>query len=82
MATHSSSPAWESPWTEEPGRLQFMGSQRVGYDLPTNQEQVGTWTPIQIWGALIYLNLKGSLQKRFKGQNRSRSGVSNLQPFD
>ena len=32
MATHSSTLAWEIPWTEEPGRLQFMGSQRVGHD--------------------------------------------------
>ena len=32
MATHSSTLAWEIPWTEEPGRLQSMGSQRVGYD--------------------------------------------------
>ena len=32
MATHSSILAWESPWTEEPGGLQSMGSQRVGYD--------------------------------------------------
>ena len=30
MATHSSILAWEVPWTEEPGRLQSMGSQRVG----------------------------------------------------
>ena len=28
MATHSSIPAWEIPWTEEPGRLQSMGSQK------------------------------------------------------
>ena len=32
MATHSSSLAWKIPWTEEPGRLQSMGSQRVGHD--------------------------------------------------
>ena len=32
MATHSSILAWKIPWTEEPGRLQFMGSQRVGHD--------------------------------------------------
>ena len=31
-ATHSSILAWEIPWTEEPGRLQLMGSQRVGHD--------------------------------------------------
>ena len=32
MTTHSSTLAWEIPWTEDPGRLQPMGSQRVGYD--------------------------------------------------
>ena len=31
MAAHFSFLAWEIPWTEEPGRLQFMGSQRVGH---------------------------------------------------
>ena len=32
MAIHSSTIAWKIPWTEEPGRLQSMGSQRVGHD--------------------------------------------------
>ena len=32
MATHSRILAWKIPWTEEPGRLQSMGSQRVGHD--------------------------------------------------
>ena len=32
MATHSSILAWRIPWTEEAGRLQSMGSQRVGQD--------------------------------------------------
>ena len=32
MATHSSVLAWEIPWTEEPGRLQSIGSQRVEYN--------------------------------------------------
>ena len=36
MATHSSILAWRIPWTEEPGRLQSMGSHRAGYDLVTN----------------------------------------------
>ena len=31
MATHSSILAWKIPWTEEPSRLQSMGSQRVGH---------------------------------------------------
>ena len=32
MVTHSSILAWKIPWTEKPGRLQAMGSQRVGDD--------------------------------------------------
>ena len=36
MATHSSTLAWKIPWTEEPGRLQSMGSQRVGHDWATS----------------------------------------------
>ena len=41
MATHSSIPAWEIPWTEEPGRLYSMGPQRVGHDLATEQQHSG-----------------------------------------
>ena len=36
MATHSSIFAWEIPWTEDPGGLPSMGSQRVGHDWATN----------------------------------------------
>ena len=36
MAIHSSILAWRIPWREEPGRLQFMGSQRVGHDWATS----------------------------------------------
>ena len=32
MATYSSILAWRNPWTEKPGELQSMGSQRVGHD--------------------------------------------------
>ena len=32
MATHSSILAWRIPWTEEPGKLQFMGSQKVRHN--------------------------------------------------
>ena len=32
MATHSSILAWRNPWTEEPGRIQSLGSQRVRHD--------------------------------------------------
>ena len=36
MAMHSSILAWKIPWTEDPGRLQSMGSQRVEHDWTTN----------------------------------------------
>ena len=36
MATYSSILAWKIPWTEEPGRLQSMGLQRVGHDRATS----------------------------------------------
>ena len=36
MAPHSSTLAWKIPWTEEPGRLQSMGSRRVGHDWATS----------------------------------------------
>ena len=36
MATHSSILAWRIPWMVEPGRLQSMGSQRVGHDGATS----------------------------------------------
>ena len=38
MATHSSILAWKIPRTEEPGRLQSLGSQRVGHTCPTARE--------------------------------------------
>ena len=43
MATHSSILAWEIPWTEEPGGVHSMGSQRVGHDLGTKQQQFFCW---------------------------------------
>ena len=39
MATHSSILAWRIPWTEDPGRPQSIGLQRVVRDLATKQEQ-------------------------------------------
>ena len=39
MAAHSSVLAWEMPWTEPPGGLQSMGSQRVGHNLLTEQHK-------------------------------------------
>ena len=39
MASHFSVLPWELPWTEEPGRLQSMGLQRVGHELGTKRQQ-------------------------------------------
>ena len=50
MATHSTIVAWKIPWTEEPGRLQYMGLQRVGHDWATTHftrfivNKMGTWS--------------------------------------
>ena len=43
MATHSSILAWKTPWTEEPGRLQPLGSLRVGHNLVTEQQPPHYW---------------------------------------
>ena len=44
MATHSSTLAWQIPWREEPGRLQSMGSQRVGHHWATELN----WRPLNL----------------------------------
>ena len=44
MATHSSTRAWKSPWTEEPGGLQSMGSQKSG---TTEHTHMGTWQALE-----------------------------------
>ena len=43
MATHSSIIAWEISWTEEPGGLQSMGSQRVGHHVAIDVNNTGTY---------------------------------------
>ena len=59
MAIHSRTIAWEIPWTEEPGRLQPMGSQRVGHDWVTSL------TKVEKQGVLK-LNLYQSLHLQFQ----------------
>ena len=46
MATYSSILAWKIPWTEEPGRLQSIGSQRVGHD--TTERRHFHFTVLQV----------------------------------
>ena len=59
MATHSSTLAWEIPWTEEPGRLQSMRSHRVGHDLATKRQQQSVYMSIPISQVMKYITNKG-----------------------
>ena len=55
MATHSSILAWRIPWTEEPGRLQCMGLQRVGYSGATNTLYLlGSYLLLQSYNLAIF----------------------------
>ena len=47
MATHSIIRAWRIPWTEEPGGIQVMGLQRVGYNKAIEQQQIQDCVLIQ-----------------------------------
>ena len=73
MAPHSSTLAWEIPWMEEPGRLQSMGSRRVGHDWATSLSLLTflhwrrKWQPTPVflpgesqgWGSLVGCRLWG-----------------------
>ena len=72
MATQSSTPAWKIPWMEEPGRLQSMGSLRVGHNwaihsLFTFMHWRRKWQPTPVflpgesqgWGSLVGCRLWG-----------------------
>ena len=49
MATHSSILDWEIPWTEDPGGLQSMESQRIRYNLAIKQQSICIYTHIHIY---------------------------------
>ena len=71
MATPSSTLAWKIPWMEEPGGLQSMGLQRVGYDWATSlhfvtREKLVSWSGCR-------------LEKNFQMWNRMRGKYSLLQ---
>ena len=57
MAIHSSTIAWKIPWTEEPGRLLSMGSQRVGHDWATSHAEC-EWFLFNIY--IIKANREGN----------------------
>ena len=95
MAPHSSTLAWKSPWTAEPGRLQSMGSLRVGHDWETSLSLFTSlhwrrkWqlTPVfwpgesQGWGGAWWAAVYGVAQSRtrLKQLSSSSSNVSLLQ---
>ena len=82
MATHSSILAWKIPWTEEPGGLQSMGSQRVRHNwalMPHSLSDV-TWAPLSHPGAShlnCWWNMGSSLTLDLQSQS-FRAGVLNL----
>ena len=85
MATHSSTFAWKIPWTEEPGRLQSIGSLRVRHDWATSLSRIGggNGNPLQssclenprdgrAWWAAVY----GVAQSPTRLKQLSSSGSS------
>ena len=75
MATQSSILAWRIPWTEQPGRLQSMGSQRIGHDWATNTH-THTHTPTHTQRLGLYFSRRDLRQ--WSGSN---SGEKHLIQF-
>ena len=65
IALHYSILAWKIPWTEEPGPLQSMRSQRVGHDRATEhrtepeEQSLGIWLPLRMH---LFLHLQNDMQ--------------------
>ena len=93
MAPHSSTLAWKIPWAEEPGRLQSMGSLRVGHDWTTSLSLFTflhwrrKWQPTAVflpgesqgWGSLVGCHLWGHTESdRLKQLSSSSSRGSSL----
>ena len=62
MATHCSILSWRIPWRQEPGGLQFMGSQRVRDDWMTNSLTLGSKRREAPWPLLLSSSLSSSVQ--------------------
>ena len=67
MTTYSSVLAWEIPWTEEPGGLQSMESQRVRHDLVIKPPPWWLKEPQQFWGP-------GQLRNTSSGREQKQAG--------
>ena len=65
MATDSTILAWRIPWTEEPGGLQPMGSQRVGHEWETERSTAHSWFP------LLYKKQSQQEARRYNGKKRA-----------
>ena len=85
MASHSSTLAWKIPWMQEPGRLQSMGSLRIGHDWVTSLSLFTfmhwrrKWQPTPVflpgesqgWGSLVVYGVAQSLTRLKWLSNRS-----------
>ena len=65
MAPHSSIPAWRIPWTEEPGRLQSIGSQTVGHD--GSELHARTMYTTRLFGLRLIESMDRGLNLRYRG---------------
>ena len=84
MATHSSICAWEILWTEEPGGLQFMGSQRVGHAWATKNKN-RRWTKhrfstshLTLMSKAVYYCMKFWIPLILQGKNGGSESLSNM----
>ena len=64
MATHSSILGWEMPWTEEPGRLHSMGSQRVRHDLAIEHVILVHFSKVVCNQTLVFISEPGKIHSR------------------
>ena len=83
MATHSGILAWRIPWTEESGRLQSVGSQRVGHDSATNTfifpEPLSLALPIDHIRMLIRFQTKGLCTELTDAQGKNSNYINGAQ---
>ena len=83
MAPHSSTLAWQIPWTEEPGRLQSMGPLRVGHDWATSLSLFPfmhwrrKWQPTSVFFLENSMD-KGAQQATVHGVAKSRTRLSDF----
>ena len=74
MATHSSILAWRSPWTEEPDRLKFTGSQRVTHDWATEHTSIHTYTHVCTHSFIGICGFPGGSDRKVSACNAGDTG--------